>query len=229
MSDWGNPPPQQGPPGGGFQPPSGGGYQPPPGQQQYGQPPPGYYQQGPSEPPYGYPGYGGAGVVGPARASFVARMVALIVDGLIAFMVMLALVVPLVIIGALGFQTEPSTCTSSTTGFTEPCDVPTPGTIGLILALSGIGFLLYFVVLFFVLVRPVAKTGQTVGRRLMGIKVVDMRTGGTLSIGRALGRYLFAQIVSGFMYIGYLWMLWDDNSQTLHDKVVDAVVVPVSS
>jgi len=28
------------------------------------------------------------------------------------------------------------------------------------------------------------------------------------------------------LLIGYLWMLWDDEKQTWHDKVVGSVVVP---
>ncbi len=141
---------------------------------------------------------------------------------------MIVAIIPLVVIGFLLVETEPGTCTDPSTGFAEPCDVPTPGSIGLILALVGIGFILYFVVLFFVLVRPVATTGQTIGRKMMNIKVVDQRTGGTLSMGKAIGRYLFASFISGFFYVGYLWMLWDENSQTLHDKVVDAVVIPTA-
>jgi uncharacterized RDD family membrane protein YckC len=31
-----------------------------------------------------------------------------------------------------------------------------------------------------------------------------------------------------FFYIGYLWMLWDREKQTWHDKVARSVVVPVS-
>jgi uncharacterized RDD family membrane protein YckC len=156
------------------------------------------------------------------------RLVALILDGLIAWFVLLILIVPLVVVGVLGVETQPGTCTNASTGLAEPCEVPTAASIGLILALVGVGLILYFVVLYVVLVRPVAKSGQTIGRRVMGIKVVDMRTGSTLSTGRALGRFAFAQIVSGFFYVGYLWMLWDDNSQTLHDKVTDAVVIPTS-
>lgn len=254
MSSWGEEPPYAGQSGaaGGFSPPGssppGGGHPPP---QQYsppqGNPPQGYppEQYPPPHgypPPQGQPGYGqpfadpvppsgygsSGGYGGPARASFGARLVALLIDGLLASIALMVLILPLVAIGVLLVETEPGTCTNPSTGLGEPCDVPTPGSIGLILALVGVGFILYFVVLFFVLVRPVAKTGQTTGRKVMNIKVVDQTTGGTLSMGKAIGRYLFASFISGFFYIGYLWMLWDENSQTLHDKVVDAVVVPTA-
>jgi hypothetical protein len=28
-------------------------------------------------------------------------------------------------------------------------------------------------------------------------------------------------------YLGYLWMLWDDQKQTWHDKIVDSAVIRV--
>ena len=30
-------------------------------------------------------------------------------------------------------------------------------------------------------------------------------------------------------YLGYLWMLWDKESQTWHDKIANDVVVPTSA
>jgi uncharacterized RDD family membrane protein YckC len=30
-------------------------------------------------------------------------------------------------------------------------------------------------------------------------------------------------------YLGYLWMLWDPQQQTWHDKLVGTTVVPVSA
>ena len=38
------------------------------------------------------------------------------------------------------------------------------------------------------------------------------------------------RIVSGFVcLLGYLWMLWDRERQTWHDKVANTVVVPTSA
>ena len=34
-------------------------------------------------------------------------------------------------------------------------------------------------------------------------------------------RYLSAQV----LFLGYWWMLWDDNRQTWHDKIVSSIVV----
>ena len=72
-------------------------------------------------------------------------------------------------------------------------------------------------------------SGQTVGKRMLGIRVYDLRQGGPIGTGRAIGRY-FARIVSFIpCLLGYFWMLWDKEKQTWHDKLVGSVVVPVTA
>jgi uncharacterized RDD family membrane protein YckC len=73
------------------------------------------------------------------------------------------------------------------------------------------------------------RTGQTPGDAVMSIRVVDFRdgTGEAIGYGRAFIRCLVS-IVSGFvLLIGYLWMIWDGQKQTWHDKAAGSVVVPV--
>jgi uncharacterized RDD family membrane protein YckC len=72
-------------------------------------------------------------------------------------------------------------------------------------------------------------SGQTVGKRALGIRVIDFNTGGPIGYGRAVIRY-FGRIVSILpCLLGYLWMLWDKEKQTWHDKFANDVVVPVDS
>jgi len=72
-------------------------------------------------------------------------------------------------------------------------------------------------------------SGQTVGKRVMNIRVIDFSTGGPIGYGRAVGRY-FARILSSIpCFLGYFWMLWDREKQTWHDKLVTSVVVPTSA
>ena len=74
----------------------------------------------------------------------------------------------------------------------------------------------------------VATRGQTWGRQIVGVKVINERTGEAPGWGKALGRGLFAWFISAqIFYIGYLWMLWDDKKQTLHDKVAGTHVIKV--
>ena len=72
------------------------------------------------------------------------------------------------------------------------------------------------------------ETGQTIGKRAVGIRVIDSRNGGPIGYGRStvrlFGRYLSAAVC----YLGYLWMLWDSEKQCWHDKMANDLVVPVS-
>jgi uncharacterized RDD family membrane protein YckC len=72
-------------------------------------------------------------------------------------------------------------------------------------------------------------TGQTIGKRALNIRVIDKSTGGPIGFWRGLGRAA-ARIISGWpCYLGYLWMLWDSEKQTWHDKMTGVYVVPVSA
>ena len=72
-------------------------------------------------------------------------------------------------------------------------------------------------------------SGQTVGKRLVGIRVVDFETGAPIPYGRAFARTI-GRWISGLVFLlGYLWMLWDPNRQTWHDKIASTTVVPVES
>jgi uncharacterized RDD family membrane protein YckC len=72
-------------------------------------------------------------------------------------------------------------------------------------------------------------SGQTVGMRVMQIRVVDAETGGRVDYGRCVTRY-FVAIVSGLAFLlGYFWMLWDPHRQTWHDRAAGTVVVPVEA
>lgn len=70
-------------------------------------------------------------------------------------------------------------------------------------------------------------TGQTIGKKALNIRVIDINGGGPIGGSRAFVRWL-VEIPSGFViYLGYLWMLWDPQKQTWHDKAAKTVVVPV--
>ena len=72
-------------------------------------------------------------------------------------------------------------------------------------------------------------SGQTVGKRVMSIRVIDFNGAGPIGPGRALVRYI-GRIVSAIPCgLGYWWMLWDPEKQTWHDKFAATVVVPTSA
>ena len=71
--------------------------------------------------------------------------------------------------------------------------------------------------------------GATPGKKICGIKVIDMNRGGPIGYGRAFIRLLMRIISGAVFYLGYLWMLWDKEKQCWHDKVANDVVVPADA
>lgn len=69
-------------------------------------------------------------------------------------------------------------------------------------------------------------TGQTIGKKALGIKLVSETNaqivGGWYSIGRA-----FVHIVDFPCLLGYVWPLWDPKRQTFADKIMKTVVIDV--
>jgi uncharacterized RDD family membrane protein YckC len=77
-------------------------------------------------------------------------------------------------------------------------------------------YVLYFVGL-------VVLGGQTLGKRLMGIRV--LRTDGTrVRLKRSVIRYIGTWL-SLPLFWGYLWVLIDNRRQTFHDKLADTIVI----
>lgn len=212
------------------------GQQPP--QQPYGYP----QQQPPAQPGYGYPtqpqppygavppqaqgpyGYGyPGGPAGPVPgmppfASWGARVGATLIDFLVTGLV------PMILIG-IGYGQfiaalidEADRC-NATAG---PCDPPAmPGGA---LALIGLGFVLSVLGGLFLCYRE-GKTGQTPGKKALGISVLRELDGRPLGFGMAFVRRLCHGLDGAACYIGYLWPLWDDKKQTFADKILNTVVV----
>jgi uncharacterized RDD family membrane protein YckC len=70
------------------------------------------------------------------------------------------------------------------------------------------------------------RTGQTVGKQKLGIKLVRADNGQPFGAGMCFVRDLAHYIDGMICYIGYLWPLWDGKRQTLADKICSTVVVP---
>jgi uncharacterized RDD family membrane protein YckC len=116
---------------------------------------------------------------------------------------------------------EPGTC-EKLDGTTYACDVLTRDSEGI--HGSFLQALLLFVV-FFYFGHLEGRRGGTPGKRIAGLRVVRTDTGGTIGMGRAIARLLLRFVSAAPVFLGYFWMLWDDNGQTWHDKVVRSRVV----
>ena len=170
------------------------------GQQGYGQVPPpaqGYGQQ-----PYGQPqGYSqGGGYPGGSPSAYAhwgTRLGAFAIDYIGPFIVVY--VIGIILAAAFG----------------------NPGAaIGGALILALLGFEIWNL-----FIRQ-GKTGQTIGKGLFGIMLIDEQTGRPPGGGMTFVRYLAKTIDSLACYVGWLFPLWDAKRQTISDKLVHTVVVP---
>jgi len=72
-----------------------------------------------------------------------------------------------------------------------------------------------------------SRTGQTMGKKVMKIKVVNT-AGVTPSLGTFALREILGKLASGLILgIGYLMVAWDSKKQGLHDKIASTYVVRV--
>lgn len=98
-------------------------------------------------------------------------------------------------------------------------------------AVVGIAYLLTLLLPFvYFTVMQGRASGQSLGKKWLGIRVADDSTGGSIGYGRAFGRYAITFVFSLFVLpivLDYLWPLWDRKNQALHDKVVSSVVPKV--
>ncbi|GAC1323405.1 MAG: RDD family protein [Thermoleophilaceae bacterium] len=93
---------------------------------------------------------------------------------------------------------------------------------------AGYGLALIIGIAYFVALEG-GPTGQTLGKRALGIRVVDLSGGGAIGYPRAFIRYIGKIISSIPLLLGFFWMLWDSQKQTWHDKLATTVVVPESA
>jgi len=157
-------------------------------------------------------------------AGFGLRLGAYLLDGLLYGLLALVFVIPAIVIGFDAFDGCTWVENDSGNEFLLECPsgAPSAGSLVAAGALLVAGWLIVAIIY----LRALGRTGQTWGRRIVGIKVIGETTGEPIGFGRALGRQLFAGVISSYVfYLGYLWMIWDDKNQTWHDKVVGSIVV----
>ncbi len=70
-------------------------------------------------------------------------------------------------------------------------------------------------------------TGQTIGKKVIGLKVVKEETGQPIGGGMSIVRAIAHVADSIICYIGWLFPLWDAKRQTLADKIIGTLVITV--
>lgn len=143
------------------------------------------------------------GMTGATPASFGQRLIAALID----FGIVLAMFIPAFIVVFI---------------------------IGQISGILGFlaGLVLYIVVLaaaLYMYIGGIGTTGQTPGKRMQGVQVVN-DSGGMLGIGGAAIRYIVSAISNSIVCglpVGALWMLFDPEKKTLYDKVLNNQAIQV--
>jgi uncharacterized RDD family membrane protein YckC len=195
--------------------------------------PPAYPPAAPN--PYGSyapaPGYSGGRPVHPGSIGYVEQNFGPVADfgkralaHLVDIAITLIGLIPMVIGIILLVVAAPSDVTYDEFGNTTT----TGGDVGLAVTggvLVGIGALVSFGIWLWNRVFRMGRTGQCVGKRVVGLKLVDDKTGQPIGAGMSFLREVVHNIVNQVFYLSFLWMLWDTDKQTLADKAVHSTVV----
>jgi uncharacterized RDD family membrane protein YckC len=70
-------------------------------------------------------------------------------------------------------------------------------------------------------------TGSSIGKGIMKFKVVSEKTGQPIGFGLSIVRQLAHIIDGAICYIGYLFPLWDAKRQTIADKIMTTICLPL--
>ena len=65
----------------------------------------------------------------------------------------------------------------------------------------------------------------TPGKMAVAARVVDARTGNTLTVGQSIGRYLAYFVAMLPLFLGIVWVAFDPRKQGWHDKLAGTVVI----
>ncbi|SBT48797.1 RDD family protein [Micromonospora auratinigra] len=233
------PPPNAYPPPTGPQ-PEGGGFAPPTGPAPLRPPLPSQHTPQPYAGPPGYPAPAPhPGYVPPALApngqplaGFGERLVAWLIDSLIATAVALVLFAPVMIWLFIRMFDQMSTLEADGT-VAEPDPSTFMTDLFLPLLLAEFGLLLVLLGFYWLYhVEYARRTGQTLGKKAMKLRIVPLDPGATLTRGALGKRYLVEWVAGSFVpflsYVDGFWQLWDKPwQQCLHDKAAGTVVVKV--
>jgi uncharacterized RDD family membrane protein YckC len=94
---------------------------------------------------------------------------------------------------------------------------------------AAVSFLIYLIWLGIVIYNrwyQAGTTGQSWGKKALGLKLVSESTGQPIGPGMAFARDICHILDSLACFIGWLFPLWDAKRQTFADKIISTVVIP---
>jgi uncharacterized RDD family membrane protein YckC len=171
----------------------------------YGSPPP----PPPASPAFGgyqQPGFGAAPPAAPL-ASWIQRVLAMLIDNAVQmpFLFMMFAFLPKVV--------------TTTTVDGEVNTTQVGGSLGLMMLMSLLSIVVSGYNRWYL-----GGQGQSLGKKALGLTLVDERTGQPIGTGKAFLRDLVHALDGMMCYVGYLFPLWDVKRQTFADKIMGTVV-----
>jgi uncharacterized RDD family membrane protein YckC len=216
-------PPPAGPPGsspGGYQPPPpsapGGSYAPPPLPDGASYPPPPPSAGGYAPPP---PGPAVRALPTESYTPWVTRVLAYLID-----------YIPVAVVYGIGWMiallTQQKSCVSDVTQYdvNSYCAYQ-ESTIGVLA--QGLASLLILAYVIWNIGYRQGTTGSSIGKSVMKFKVVSETTGQPIGFGMSVVRQLAHFVDAIICYVGFLFPLWDSKRQTLADKIMTTVCLPL--
>jgi uncharacterized RDD family membrane protein YckC len=175
----------------------------------YGTAPANPYGAGPAN-PYGQ----GPAVAATGYASWISRVGATLIDGLLGLVASAPLIIGYVMVFS------GATTTTDAQGVDHLHVHPSGASVALIWLglLTSLAFWIWNVC-----IRQ-GRTGATVGKGLLAIRLVNYE-GRPIGAGMSFLRQIVHVLDSLACYVGWLWPLWDAKSQTFADKIMNTVVV----
>jgi uncharacterized RDD family membrane protein YckC len=226
------------PPPGGYPPPPGppgsspGGHQPPPAPSvpggSYPPPPPPPLPDGASYPPPP-PSAGGYAPPPPGPAirplpsesytPWVTRVLAFLID-----------YIPIAVVFGIGWAiallTQQKSCVNDVTQYDVNSDCTyQQSTIGVLA--QGLASLLILAYVIWNNGYRQGTTGSSIGKSVMKFKVLSETTGEPIGFGMSVVRQLAHFVDAIICYVGFLFPLWDAKRQTLADKIMTTVCLPI--
>ncbi|MCD4750162.1 MAG: RDD family protein [Thermoanaerobaculales bacterium] len=136
-------------------------------------------------------------------AGFGIRLGAYLIDAIILTVIMMVIMIPIGIgVAALAQKSQ-----------------------GAVVVLSLLGWLLCAVVAIGYILVPWARSGATLGKRILKLKVVRQDGVQPLGYGKATLRLLGYMASGAIFYIGFLMVLFNDEKKGLHDMIAGTQVV----
>jgi uncharacterized RDD family membrane protein YckC len=162
---------------------------------------------------------------GQRLAEFGDRLLAFIIDGVIMGALISVVTIP-IYVTLLSYMVDLSEPAASPLDFFDVMG-PVLATVAAVLVLTLLATYVYEV-------EAMYKSGQTIGKRTMKLRIVPMDPARQLTRQMAFKRYLVQHVatifVPGLNWLDGLWQLWDKPyRQCLHDKFAETVVIKLDA